>query len=250
MLYCSKCGKEIQDNSSFCVHCGAQVDSKDQFRPIQINQQQEPANNYFNSRRNIREAELRELDNMINYFSQKESEYNEMNFLSKEIVSAKNVLAQTPIAGIVFTTFSVCFWFLTIAMFSGYNKVGGYIMMVLAIILGIPGAILLTVYFVSRGIKKSKLKKYSPRYDELCNELTQYYSDYGYCPIGIEYTNLTDLQAIKGTIQSGYADTSKDAVNYLMQKYHNETMEREAAATRKATTATAVIGAAHFILRR
>ena len=28
-MYCYKCGKEIRDDSNYCPHCGAKIDSKD-----------------------------------------------------------------------------------------------------------------------------------------------------------------------------------------------------------------------------
>lgn len=246
-MFCQKCGNEIQDNSKFCPNCGAAVDPSNKFRPIKVNDTQNAGSTHYNSRYEVRQAELREVDNMINYFSQKAAAYDEIAMVTGRLNVLERKLNKTPTAGIVLASLCGAFAVLSLMIGAGHGPWG--ITAFVAFATGIPGFIILSVYFISRAINKPKYKKYCKRFDELNEELTQYYNNYGYCPVGIEYTNPTDLQAIRNTIQSGYADTSKEAVNYLMQKYHNEVMESNLAATKRAANATAVISAAHFFFR-
>ena len=248
MLYCKKCGKENQDNSSFCVNCGAPFDLRDQVRPTQANPNQAPVNNYYNSRREIRESELREIDNLIYYFSQKAPEYEESAMLSDKLDVLERKLNRTPVAGIVLSSICGVFILLSVMLAVNHNSVYGFTAF-LAFLTGIPAVIIMSVYLISMLINKPRYKKYRERFDVLNEELTRHYNDYGYCPVGIEYTNPNDLKAIRDTIQSGYADTSKEAVNYLMQKYHNEVMESNLAAAKRAANATAAISAAHFFFK-
>ena len=68
-MYCKNCGKTIEDNSTFCPYCGA-------------NQNAAPAG-YYDQRKNIRQSELAEINNMIAYFSPKEEQYAEFDRLSR-----------------------------------------------------------------------------------------------------------------------------------------------------------------------
>lgn len=246
-MFCQKCGNEIQDNSKFCPKCGAPLGTADQPGSIRVNNNQNAGNNHYNSRYEVRQAELREIDNLIYYFSQKAAEYDEIAMVTGNLNVLERKLNKTPKAGIAFA--SICAGFIILSLMIGATKGPWGITAFPAFVTGIPGLIILSVHFISRAINKPKYKKYCERFDVLNEELTRHYNDYGYCPVGIEYTNPNDLKAIRDTIQSGYADTSKEAVNYLMQKYHNEVMESNLAAAKRAANATAVISAAHFFFK-
>lgn len=247
-MFCQKCGNEIQDNSKFCPQCGAPLGTADQPGSIRVNNNQNAGNNHYNSRYEVRQAELREIDNLIYYFSQKAPEYEESAMLSDKLDVLERKLNRTPVAGIVFSSICGVFILLSVMLAVNHNSVYGFTAF-LAFLTGIPAVIIMSVYLISMLINKPRYKKYRERFDVLNEELTRHYNDYGYCPVGIEYTNPNDLKAIRDTIQSGYADTSKEAVNYLMQKYHNEVMESNLAAAKRAANATAAISAAHFFFK-
>ena len=89
--------------------------------------------------------------------------------------------------------------------------------------------------------------------EKFCEELYQYYLNYGYCLVSAEYTNPSNLLAILHTIESGRADTIKEAINILVEDAHRNNMEALAtqtavasAAAARGATAAAVFSAANF----
>ena len=101
------------------------------------------------------------------------------------------------------------------------------------------------------------------RINELAQELTQHFRAYGYCPVGPEYTNPSILQQIMSVIQSGRAETPKEAINVLLDDAHKSSMEFAAMLTARnaqaaaeyaqgaaaGATASAVFSAANFFLK-
>ena len=103
---------------------------------------------------------------------------------------------------------------------------------------------------------KKRAAKTFQRYDEVTAELFDYYQQYGTCLVGSEYTNPSNLITIMNTIKSGRADTTKDAINLLLEDTYRNNMQRIAAqAARSAAAAArgarvgAVFSAANFFLK-
>ena len=177
-----------------CPKCGAPFGTADQPGSIRVNNNQNAGNNHYNSRYEVRQAELREIDNLIYYFSQKAPEYEESAMLSDKLDDLERKLNRTPVAGIVFSSICGVFILLSVMLAVNHNSVYGFTAF-LAFLTGIPAVIIMSVYLISMLINKPRYKKYRERFDVLNEELTRHYNDYGYCPVGIEYTNPNDLNA-------------------------------------------------------
>lgn len=247
IMYCKKCGKQIQDGSKFCEFCGTKHEHGDEFRPIRIQHEEPGYNSYADNRRNIRQSELNELDNMIRYFSYKQEQYDEFDSVCSTLGEAEAILSQSPTGGFVFT--GIALGLLLFGSMLGGKGFGAFLIIV-ALILAIPGVVKLLIYFTKNSTWTTKKAQAETRYEELSAELMQYYQQYGYCPVGAEYTNPAILQQLRDVIQSGYADTSKDAINYLIQQQHNATVEKNTAEASGAAKTAAVFSAANFIFRR
>ena len=247
IMYCKKCGKQIQDGSRFCEYCGTKHEHGDEFRPIRIQHEEQPYNNYADSRRNIRQSELDELNNMIHYFSYKQEQYDEFDSVCGTLSEADRILSQSPSGSFIFS--GIALGFMLLGLLFGSNGFGTFLMIV-GLILAIPGVIKLVMYFSRKSFWTKKKTLAEQRYEELSSELMQYYQQYSYCPVGVEYTNPAILQQLRDVIQSGYADTTRDAINYLIQQQHNATIEKNTAAASNAAKTAAVFTAANFIFRR
>ena len=227
-MYCKNCGKTIEDNSTFCPYCGA-------------NQNAAPtaAECHYDRRKDIRQSELAEINNMIAYFSPKEQQYAEFDRLSRMLGQADREIAAKPkgaiIMGIITLTFTMFGIWATAANSSGWQ---GFCFTV-ALIAALPTLVVTGVYIFNRIYWKKQKEKNAPVLAALNDELVNYYDAYGYCPLGIEQTYPAILRDIRDAIVSGYADSTTDAVNYLAQRSHNETMESNAAATAKAAASAA-----------
>lgn len=75
MPFCSKCGIQIQDGAKFCDGCGA---------PVYVNTNI-PNNSQLYQTQEARKSSLEEMDRMINYFSQKQAQYDEYDDCVEQI---------------------------------------------------------------------------------------------------------------------------------------------------------------------
>ena len=108
-MYCKNCGKTIEDNSTFCPYCGA-------------NQNAAPAG-YYDQRKNIRQSELAEINNMIAYFSPKEEQYAEFDRLSRMLGQADREIAAKPKGAIIMWIIT-----LTFTMFGEQFRLAGILL--------------------------------------------------------------------------------------------------------------------------
>lgn len=271
MSYCSKCGSLIADGSSFCSKCGNAVEGSSQIQNYvptsAISQQGE-----------IRKASIIEINKMIQYFGQKESQYNEYDNCIEKIAYYNGPRPQiqvnanrgTPmkVPGVIMTvvgSFFSIFMTMLVENSASSNGAAGMLIFGLAILS-------IGIFLIVTGNKKNQafikeynekkasiLKQYEDRLYELAEELNNHYLNYGYCPVAASYTNPQILTLIREPIDLGRADTIKEAINVMIQDSHNSEMELQAqmaaqaaASTARSSKATAFFTAGTFIntLRR
>ena len=236
-MYCQNCGTEIQDGSQFCPNCGQRADSAQA-----VGMQQ--SNNYgINQRVGVRQEEIAELNKMISYFSQMSAQYEEYDRV-REMINPKYLRKRVGLLvwGIIICVIGLIFAFIPV--------------WALAALL-LPGGALMIFFYIYTSYSRNKNYAINcARYDELTAQLYQHYLNYGNCMVSAEYTNPSNLQAILNTIQSGRADTIKEALNILIEDAHRMNMETLATQTAVATAAAArgaktaaVFSAANFFLK-
>lgn len=246
-MFCNNCGKQNPENAKFCNHCGLPVSI--QTAPIQ-------RDNINQERMQVRNSELAEIDRMIKYFSLKSAQYAEYDRLCPMVNKAiKGEKVGLLVWGIIVLLLGFILLIFTLLGWSSAKDLASVIP-ALFMYLSIGVGLIVGHIFYAKSFKKKASNIYQ-LYDQLTNELFEHYKAYGYCPIGPEYTNPSNLVSIFNTIRSGRADTTKDAINvlvedsyrYNMQKIAAQTARSAAAAARGAKT-TAVFSAANFFLRR
>ena len=162
----------------------------------------------------VRQSEISALTDVYNYFNVKRSEFEEydavctlMNHYAK---GAKGALL---VWGIIVTVMS--FMFLGIG---GSGAVGAFLLFF------IPGAAMIAGGILMKINNKRKLAYYQDRYAILSDELYNYYMSYPSCPVGAEYVNPEILEVIMGVLNSGRADTIKEAINVLIAEANQAEM--------------------------
>lgn len=231
-MYCYNCGNVINDNSTFCSYCGANLRNN------------ETSQNYYPNydRTTQRQIEISEMENMISYFSQAQPLYNEHDKIVNQIYySRKNISKKDNYIVLLCILFIIVFYCLNAilvfgvvpaigissitSLSQGYFAISAYL-----------APVIISVLFIlfsekRKKERKNELNNLQTRYEEINKRLYNYYLGYENCPIGPEYTNPANLQAIYDTIVSGRADTTKEAINILIEDAHRNRMENIAATT-------------------
>ena len=185
MAFCKQCGADL-NGANFCASCGTPADGN------VVVQQAPPA-------MDPRQASLIEMDKMLDYFGGKADLYRQYDSVEAEVKerSERTFLGWSGAA-------VLC---VIIGLFSK------------AIFFYIAAAPFVAGYILKRKKNKEKLAEVAALMEKLGGELTKLYADYGYCPIGREYTHPDILPALYGYISGGRANTPSEAINRMIEEY-------------------------------
>ncbi|MBO4391018.1 MAG: zinc ribbon domain-containing protein [Lachnospiraceae bacterium] len=261
-MFCNKCGKQLPDDSQFCTFCGnnlmagnnsvmsytdGSVDSFNQARPVL-------------STENDRRSSIEELERSIKYFHQNLALYDEYDMLNLREIPKMVKKTRFKYAGIFII---MALWFLLSCFvlctfgITGVAQVGIAhqqsiapkltLILLVVVLLGSIAATVLYIVLMLQANKAAKvqLQVLEQKADNIAEELAAYYRAYGYCVVGIEYSNPRILKRLYDMICAGRADTPKEAINTLIQDKHNAIMRYHAEQTSRNTKSAAI--AAWFI---
>lgn len=226
-MLCSKCGKQLQDDVSFCSYCGTKVNN---IEPQNTSQKV----NSKHSKPNNRETSIEQVKNLLNYFSQKSGTYNEFDKVTATLhnIRAGRSGTQKFLSRFFFLISSILLLLALSIAIAGIisnrqnNTLGGLanfsfgsMFFILFLILGIyslaAGIVLFVVDNKRNNRYMNSLKFYSNRYFELSDELYLNYINYKDCPIKPEFTNPANIFVVQKTLLSGQADSVEEAVAVL-----------------------------------
>ncbi len=228
MAFCSNCGAEIAEGAKFCPSCGTAVNGQAVSVAADTNLQVSE-----------RESSLNELSKMLEYFSKKKDLYERLkiNQIYTKIewghgkkpkkIAAKWIL----FAAIPYILCLFCIASLIILIIASMHLEEGFEIWDYAeAILWAAGFGFLGTLIVRIGKKKKtrKLEQLAQEYDQLRQELQDYYNAYTNCPIGIEYTHPDDIENILDIVRSGRATRISDAINVIIDDIHKEKVEQSA----------------------
>ena len=241
-MNCLNCGSMLEEDSRSCKNCGA---------PTGEIMQVVPQSN-VDQRKKIRSDECEELDRMIRHFSKKSAEYARYDQLC-ELIDPRHVKKKVGLLvwGIILCTIAAMF-FSCGTSFDAPSL--GLLAFGLLFVCG--GLIMIIGFIVNSKNKNANYRNTCREFDALTEKLYRHYLDYGPCLVSAEYTNPSNLRAIRDTVSSGRADTIKEAVNILVEDaYRNNmsAMARQTAiaadAAARGARAAAVFSAARFFIR-
>ena len=203
-MFCPYCGNKILEHSSFCTNCGKNIiDFKEKNQTVQ------PALDF--QKNAIRESEINLLKEPLQYFSLKKNTFYEYDrvcdLLIKYSKGAKSVLL---VFGCIIFTIGLL---LNLFSFEDANT-SDFTSITIAVTL--PGFLMLSGGILMKINNKRKYNKYREKYFYLSQELYHYCIGYKNSPLGLEYSNPEILLNILYLLNSGHADTIKEALNILI----------------------------------
>ena len=203
---------------------------------------------------------IKELNRMIAYFGPRQDRYDEYDRCGEKIeyfqkkrprvrVSQGKGIAFLVIGiilavvslpiGLVSCTFSELSYEFNMADESAVN--GSIIIWGLAFLLGIAFIIISCVkrkkyHEAVSNERYNQRYKYERRFDEISAMLTTHYKNFGPCVTGPSYTNPRILRALRDSINSGRADTIKEAINLLHTDARNSALDIQSKMNTRATS--------------
>lgn len=202
MAFCKQCGTDL-NNAAFCPNCGTAAGDL-------AAQPQAAAPVYAD----VRQRSMADMENMLKYFGAKQSVYDEYDAVTAQVED----LSSRGMTG----------WIVGAVICGIIGLFGVYFFFALAVACIVIGILL-------NKKNKEKLAVAVARQEELNKELTTYFKDYGYCPVGFEYTWPSTLAVLYDLISKGRVSTPGDAINIYLDDLHKMKMEEEAEKTREAT---------------
>lgn len=256
-MFCVKCGTQLPDGASFCSTCGCDINATSMnesstsvvdFNAQMLQAQQIQAQQYQMQKNGIRQSEIDSLSRAYAHFNLKHSTFQEYDKVSERLnYYSRGARSALIVWGAIITTFSLFFAlgvanqeipFLVFAMFF------------------FPGVAMITGGIMMKVNNKKKCRWYESEYIRLAQELNDHYNAYPQCPVGAEYANPEILKVIMGVLNSGRADTIKEAINLMIAEVNQAEMtlylqniEAYAKSTANYSKASAVFAAASFFTK-
>lgn len=206
MAFCKNCGTDL-NGAKFCSNCGAsaagEVAAHGYAAPVGAD---------------VRQRSLVDMENMLKYFGAKKQWYDDFDAVSAEVADRSARSFGGWIVGAVIS--------LIIGIFSK------------AIFFFILPAPFIALFILLKKKNSDKLKIATDRQNKIMNRLQTYYDEYGYCPVGLEYTKPSTLQALYDLVRKGRASNPGDAINIYLADIEQAEMRRlqeEATAAAKET---------------
>lgn len=215
MGFCSKCGNQLEEGADFCPKCGNPANGGiTSFSGGNAMNQNNPE---F-----VRMNTLAEFARFRDYFSQKASQYEELDEAS-EIVKENSVPLSK--ARRFWGIMIMIFGFICIPIGLADIKGSGFAEIIGGIGIMTVGFLLFFSYVHGMKKRKENVEKYTKRHEELYAELKEYYLAYGVCPVGIEYTTPSGIEALGNVFREGSAYTFKEAVQVIKDDEHRANLE-------------------------
>ena len=176
-MHCINCGAELPEGTRFCPTCGTAVAGYAQpaYNPVPVRTAPAyPAFDPVGSRQAVRQSEMGEVNNMINYFSQKSDLYAEYDRLCERLDPRYRKKRVGLLVWGIIVAFIGLILLWIVATGAGSPLPG------ILVILG--GAIMIFFFFFTSSKRNKNYAAAYQRFDEVSNELYQHYLNYGPLP--------------------------------------------------------------------
>ena len=232
-MFCPYCGNRMVDSASFCTACGKQIvlaiETNLQEMSVQ-NTAEQQVQQYQLQKDAIRKGEIESLENTISHFSKKADQFKDYDYFCNRVNYYAQGASSALLAwGCIIASFSL----MLMAILASENNTVD--LPVVAIILLIPGLLMVAGGVIMKLCSCKKFQKSLEAYAQLSEELNEHYANYPNCPVGAEYTNPEILKQFLYTLQSGRADTIKESINLMVDPRHNSRIQEYLARTARNT---------------
>ncbi|MBO5783787.1 MAG: zinc ribbon domain-containing protein [Clostridia bacterium] len=231
-MFCPHCGQQIADGSAFCSVCGKST----------TNVAPAPVIDYQAQKQAVRQSEISSLSRALDHFNQKRDEFTEYDCVC-ELVNhyAQGAKGALLVWGIIIATAGLLMLMVPEAFIGALTA------------FVVPGGAMIFGGIMMKVKNRKNYAYFQQEYARLSEELYNHYVSYPNCPVGPEYANPEILEIILGVLQSGRADTIKEAINLLIDDAERsemseylEMIEQNTAAINAQTRVAAVFAAANF----
>ncbi len=197
-MFCSVCGQKVPDHSTFCSLCGASV------APTTYPNAQAQLQAQYQVQKNaIRQSEIQELNSVIQYFARFRGLFDEFTSVSSQVEHyGRGAKAALIVWGAIILTFGLL-------IFGGSGELAAGMVFLL------PGSAMIVGGILMKVNNRKKYAYYTQRQQELAGQMMDAYDQYPNCPVGPEYCFPAILDLLMDILQSGRADTIKEAINLL-----------------------------------
>lgn len=261
-MFCIKCGAQLPDGAGFCSSCGSSLNAPSMneisapsadYNVQMLQAQQMQAQQYQMQKNGIRQSEIDSLSRTYAHFNLKQSAFQEYDKVGERLnYYSRGARSALIVWGAIITVFS--FLILLGGASLGVRYVKTF--MVPFAIFFIPGVMMITGGILMKVNNKKKRRYYESEYIRLAQELNDHYNAYPQCPVGAEYANPKILEVIMGVLNSGRADTIKEAINLMIAEVNQAEMslylqniEAYAKSTSNYSKASAIFAAASFFTK-
>ena len=249
-MNCPFCGTYVNSQAQFCPSCGQRFIPQSRSVAAPGYGIVPTVYDPVGMRQATRAAEMNELSKMISYFSLKSDLYDEYDWLSMRL-DRRHLKKRIGLLvwGIILSVVGLLFIMIGMAA-----EVSGITLFGVIFFLG--ACLMIVGFVVSTSKRNSNYATALSRFDEVSDELYSHYLNYGACLVSAEFTNPSNLSAIMNAIQSGRADTIKEAVNMLVEdarRYNRRAFARQTSIVSenaaRGAAAAAVFYTANLFLR-
>ena len=232
-MFCPNCGGTVADDVRFCAHCGHALPVCQGTLPPQP-VADAYAQQYQSHKNLLRQNETAILNRLIDYFSPKQGAYDAFENACRRVNhyarGARNALL---IWGCIVSGMSLILLLGSILTYYDVRSDDAPLIMgIVGLILGAP---MVTGGILMKVVNRRNFNKALQDYYRLSVELYSHFYACTDCPVGAEYTNPKILASILARVQSGRADTIKEAINLLVTpnqakiyRFYNQTQQNTA----------------------
>ena len=225
---CPHCGAGIQvnpefKNQLFCKYCGSSFMVRDVIH-MTVNNYNDMSQSTYSGIVGKRQVYIEELKREIAYFQPKANLYNEINSLQAKFPAIekmreldKSGAHWIKVIGNIFTYGGMAS--ATICLLAGFSYSHFMIGALISFVFGLLGIGIQVAYY---KLLDHYEKKYKDSIDtqnaaikRITDELIPYYNAYGNCFVGFDYSFPDKLTKIYDLIQSGRAESVKDAIQIM-----------------------------------
>lgn len=254
-MFCNKCGTQLPDGSVFCSSCGCDMSANStngvSAPTMNYGAQFMQAQQYQMQKNAVRNGEMETLKRAYEHFNIKRAEFQSYDDVSKKLNHySRGARTGLLVWGIIITVIALTI----IAPLLGGDNSGTA--MVFFLMFLIPGSLMIFGGIMMKVNNKKKFAYYEGEYIRLSNILNEHYKAYPQCPVGAEYSNPEIIEVIMGILESGRADTIKEAINVLVNEVNQAEMrlylqniESYAKSASDSAATGAVFAAASFFLK-
>ena len=217
-MFCSYCGKENPNGGVFCSSCGKPLAVAPAAQPAMSYQVPQPAVAYQDPKDIIRQGEIRILQNVKNYFLQREDlfvAYREATeLLMKYGEGASSLLL---VFGSI--TFALALFFSLPALAAAGDDLAQAVPYLIAlIVLGvIPGTFMILGGVVRKVNGKKKSEEVRRNYADAAWRVYEYYNQYPNCPVSCEHCDPEVIDVFLQYLESERTDAIKESIKRALK---------------------------------